>query len=98
VRRILAAGYSDIAVTPHDIDLDIAIGRGLDNAVKTALMIGPTSRLLSNQAKPFAPPQPPIFAPPLSRTRAAANCCSTPRSGSSRHRIPNRRQPRWHEC
>ena len=52
VRSILdAAGYGDVGVTPHDIDLDIAMGRGLDNAVASALMMGPTSRLLSDQGE-----------------------------------------------
>ena len=52
VRRILAdAGFTDIAVTPHDLELDIAIGRGLDTAVKAATTIGPTSRMLDGQSE-----------------------------------------------
>jgi len=52
VRRILnKAGYADIVVTPHDLDLDIAIGRGLDAAVEGALAIGPTSRMLDGQSE-----------------------------------------------
>ncbi|MGA8712430.1 MAG: methyltransferase domain-containing protein [Roseiarcus sp.] len=51
VRRILSeAGYADIVVAPHDLDLDIAIGRGLDSAVEGALAIGPTSRILDGQS------------------------------------------------
>jgi SAM-dependent methyltransferase len=50
VRRVLsAARFADIAVTPQDLDLDIAIGRGLDAAVASALGIGPTSRILDGQ-------------------------------------------------
>ena len=35
----------------HDLDLDIAIGRGLDRAVAAALPIGPTSRMLDGQGE-----------------------------------------------
>jgi SAM-dependent methyltransferase len=50
VRRVLTeAGFADIVVTPQDLDLDIAIGRGLDAAVAGALSIGPTSRILDGQ-------------------------------------------------
>ena len=43
------AGYKDIAMQPHDLSLDIAIGRGLDAAVQGALEIGPASRALQDQ-------------------------------------------------
>jgi ubiquinone/menaquinone biosynthesis C-methylase UbiE len=47
VNRILGeAGFSAIAMEPRDLSLDIAIGRGLDAAVETALEIGPASRAL----------------------------------------------------
>jgi hypothetical protein len=50
VRRVLsAAGFADIVVIPVDLDLDLAIGRGLDAAVAGALGIGPTSRILDGQ-------------------------------------------------
>ena len=50
VRRVLSnAGFADIVVTPVDLDLDLAIGRGLDAAVAGALGIGPTSRILDGQ-------------------------------------------------
>lgn len=50
VRRVLSnAGFADIVVTPEDLDLDLAIGRGLDAAVAGALGIGPTSRILDGQ-------------------------------------------------
>ncbi len=52
VRRILSqAGFADIVVTPHDLDLDIAAGRGLDTAVAGSLAIGPTSRILDGQSE-----------------------------------------------
>jgi ubiquinone/menaquinone biosynthesis C-methylase UbiE len=47
VHRILSeAGFSTIAMEPCNLSLDIAIGRGLDAAVQTALEIGPASRAL----------------------------------------------------
>ena len=50
VRRVLSnAGFADIVVIPVDLDLDLAIGRGLDAAVAGALGIGPTSRILDGQ-------------------------------------------------
>jgi SAM-dependent methyltransferase len=52
VKRILSqAGFADIAVKPHDLELDIAVGRGLDAAVKAAMTIGPTSRMLEGQSE-----------------------------------------------
>ena len=52
VRRILSqAGYADIELEPHDLELDIAAGRGLDTAVKAAMTIGPTSRMLEGQSE-----------------------------------------------
>jgi SAM-dependent methyltransferase len=51
VRRILSdAGFADIALEPHDLELDIATGRGLDTAVGAAMTIGPTSRILDGQS------------------------------------------------
>jgi ubiquinone/menaquinone biosynthesis C-methylase UbiE len=50
VRRILSeAGFSKIEMEPCDFSLDMAIGRGLDAAVATALDSGPTSRALEDQ-------------------------------------------------
>src|SRR3954471_8500952 len=50
VRRILSeAGFSRIEMERCDLTLDVAIGRGLDGAVETALEIGPTSRALEGQ-------------------------------------------------
>jgi ubiquinone/menaquinone biosynthesis C-methylase UbiE len=47
VQRILReAGYSDITMERCDLLLDIAIGGGLDAAVRGALEIGPSSRAL----------------------------------------------------
>ena len=52
VRRILGeAGYAEIVLTPQELDLDIAAGRGLDTAVASALAIGPTSRMLDGQSE-----------------------------------------------
>jgi SAM-dependent methyltransferase len=60
VSDILArAGFADIAVQPVDVDLDVAAGRGLDEAVRGALEIGPASRALNDQ-------------PPEIRAKAAA--------------------------
>ena len=46
------AGFSRIAMERCDLTLDVAIGRGLDAAMETALEIGPASRALEGQ-----PPQ-----------------------------------------
>jgi SAM-dependent methyltransferase len=47
VNRVLSeAGFTDIAMERCDLVLDIAIGRGLDAAVESALEIGPASRAL----------------------------------------------------
>jgi SAM-dependent methyltransferase len=43
------AGFAGIAMERCDLKLDIAIGRGLDGAVETALEIGPASRALQGQ-------------------------------------------------
>jgi SAM-dependent methyltransferase len=52
VRRILSeAGYADIVINPQDLDLDIAVGKGLDAAVAASLAIGPTSRILNAQSE-----------------------------------------------
>ena len=52
VRRVLSdAGFADIALEPHDLELDIAVGRGLDTAVHAATTIGPTSRMLDGQSE-----------------------------------------------
>jgi SAM-dependent methyltransferase len=50
VQRILSeAGFSKIAMEPCGLTLDIAIGRGLEAAVESALEIGPASRALEGQ-------------------------------------------------
>jgi len=50
VNRILsAAGFSNVAMEPVDLALDVAIGSGLDAAVKSALEIGPAARALAEQ-------------------------------------------------
>ena len=50
VRRILGeAGFSGVEMEPCNLALDIAIGRGLDTAVQSALEIGPAARALAEQ-------------------------------------------------
>jgi SAM-dependent methyltransferase len=50
VQGILSeAGFRDIAIEPCGLSLDIAIGRGLEAAVESALGIGPASRALEGQ-------------------------------------------------
>ena len=50
VRRILdQAGFSAIILEPVDLVMDLAIERGLDAALATALEIGPASRALDGQ-------------------------------------------------
>jgi ubiquinone/menaquinone biosynthesis C-methylase UbiE len=50
VQRILSeAGFTGIAMEPCNLSLDIAVGRGLDAAVESALEIGPSARALAEQ-------------------------------------------------
>ena len=50
VNRILSeAGFSNVAMEPRNLTLDVAIGRGLEAAVEAALGIGPASRALAEQ-------------------------------------------------
>ena len=52
VNRILsAAGFSDVAMEPCNLALDIAVGGGLDAAVKGALQVGPAARALADQPR-----------------------------------------------
>jgi len=47
VKRILGeAGFSGIVMEPCALELDIAVGRGIDAAIQGALEIGPASRAL----------------------------------------------------
>ena len=51
MRRVLSdAGFADIVLIPHDLELDIAAGCGLETAVRAAVTIGPTSRMLNGQS------------------------------------------------
>lgn len=51
VHRILNdAGFSSIAMEPHDFALDVAIGQGLDAAVQRTFDIGPVSRAVEGQS------------------------------------------------
>jgi SAM-dependent methyltransferase len=50
VQRVLGeAGFSGIKMEPVDLSLDIAVGRGVDVAVQSALEIGPAARALAEQ-------------------------------------------------
>jgi ubiquinone/menaquinone biosynthesis C-methylase UbiE len=50
VNRFLSeAGFAGIKMERCDLSLDVAIGRGLEAAVETALEIGPASRALAEQ-------------------------------------------------
>jgi SAM-dependent methyltransferase len=52
VGKILSdAGFADIVLEPHHLELDIAAGHGLDTAVRAAMTIGPTSRMLDGQSE-----------------------------------------------
>ena len=49
VKRILgAAGFSQVAMEPVDLALDVAIGGGLEAAVRSAVEIGPAARALTD--------------------------------------------------
>jgi SAM-dependent methyltransferase len=50
VTRVLtAAGFSNVAMEPCKLALDVAVGRGLDAAIEGALQIGPAARALADQ-------------------------------------------------
>ena len=50
VRRILGeAGFSKVEMEPCSLSLDMAVGRGLDAALESALEIGPAARALADQ-------------------------------------------------
>ncbi len=69
VRRILGeAGFENIALTPIDLELDVAAGRGLEAALATLQQIGAASRALEGQ--PVA-----LRAAAVAETRAALAPC-----------------------
>ncbi len=50
VRRILAAaGFGSIAMQPHDLEFDLAMGQGLEAAASRSLEFGPVSRATKDQ-------------------------------------------------
>jgi SAM-dependent methyltransferase len=50
VRRVLGgAGFGSINLEPVDVELDTSGGQGLDEAINSALAIGPTSRAIDGQ-------------------------------------------------
>ena len=56
VTRILTeAGFAKPRLTPHDLVLDLANGRGMDAAVEQAMTLGPTSRALKDQPEAVRP-------------------------------------------
>src|ERR1700716_4350578 len=48
-RSLGEAGFTGIDMEPCDLSLDLAVGRGLDAAVESALEIGPAARALAEQ-------------------------------------------------
>jgi SAM-dependent methyltransferase len=51
VQRVLSeAGFRSVALEPHNFAIDVACGRGLDEALQTAMEIGPTARALQDQS------------------------------------------------
>jgi hypothetical protein len=50
VQHILtSAGFTSVAMEAHDLQLDIAVGHGLEAAVQGTLEIGPASRAIEGQ-------------------------------------------------
>jgi SAM-dependent methyltransferase len=50
IRRILdSAGFVDVGIEARSLELDTAIGQGIEMALRTALEIGPVSRALDGQ-------------------------------------------------
>ena len=79
MRKILSdAGFADIVLELHDLELDIAVGGGLDTAVRAAMTIGPTSRMLDGQSEAV-------------RTAATADIRKASRSACARRRRAGRR-------
>ncbi len=85
VTRILQeAGYTDVAMEPCNIALDIAIGRGLDAAADAALEIGPSAvRWTAIRPRP-AQPQGSRSASCWRLMCGGNRCRCRDRSGSSR--------------
>ena len=42
-------GFDSVVLEPRDFDLDIACGGGIEEALKAAMALGPTSRALQDQ-------------------------------------------------
>jgi ubiquinone/menaquinone biosynthesis C-methylase UbiE len=69
VNRVLtAAGFSEVAMEPCNLALDVAVGGGLDAAVRGALEIGPAARALADQ-----PPE--VIAAAAQSVREALTPC-----------------------
>jgi hypothetical protein len=70
IRRACAeAGSVDVDLEPHELDLNIAVGRELDAAVEAALAIGPRAGCRRIRAK---------CAPLRSRYPRQATACRSP--------------------
>ena len=75
IRILSEAGFSGIEMEPCNLSLDVAVGRGLDAAVETALEIGPASRALEGQ-------------PPEVRAAAANSICEALAPFASGNAVP----------
>src|SRR3981081_3817125 len=75
IRILSEAGFSGIEMEPCNLSLDVAVGRGLDAAVETALEIGPASRALEGQ-------------PPEGRSAAANSICEALAPFASGNAVP----------
>ncbi len=84
IARILdEAGFTDAAIEPGDVELDIALGRGVDEAVST-ILAGWARRAACSRIKAtrFAPPRRPTSAPGAPTARLATGFRSPAPSGS----------------
>ena len=92
VRRILGeAGFETIALTPVDLELDVAAGQGLEAALATLQQIGAASRALEGQPEALRAAAVAEIRAALAPHQRGLACRSAPRSGSSKRSIPDRR-------
>ena len=89
VRRILAAaGFETIALTPVDLELDVAAGRGSRRRSALCSRSAPPAARSKANPRRCAPPPSPRSAPHWRHISAGGACRSAPQSGSSRPPIP----------
>jgi hypothetical protein len=87
VRKILSdAGFADIVLEPHDLELDIAVGGGPTDRPRR-VTIGRQVGSSMARAKRCAPPRRRIFGKRSRRMRGETPCRSARRSGLSGRRI-----------